>query len=350
MIVVSKTPLRISFFGGGTDFAGFYETGHGAVLSTTINKYVYVTLKRHGELFDEPYRLNYSKTELVKNLDQIENEIGREALRMMQMEPPVYISTISDVPSGSGLGSSSAYAVGLGSALCAFKGVHATPGELASMACHIEIDILKKPIGKQDQYPAAFGGLNHIRFDKDGSVSLTPLSIGSMGLHDLFDHFLFFWTGITRQADSVLSEQKANIASRHAVLTQMRDMADEASKRLRRGKMNTATFGNLLHEAWEMKRQLASNISNSDIDVAYEKARRAGAYGGKLCGAGNGGFLLFCAPVACHAAIRAALSDLREMKIAYEPDGSKILFADAPRQAKYIVVPSSGDRAVRNAS
>jgi D-glycero-alpha-D-manno-heptose-7-phosphate kinase len=340
MIVLTRTPLRISFFGGGTDFAGFYETGHGSVLSTAIDKYVYVTLKRHGDLFDEPYRLNYSKTEMVHELEDIQNEIGREILRELRLPSPVYISTISDVPSGSGLGSSSSYAVGLLNAVYAFRAMNVTPGDLADMACHIEIDVLKKPIGKQDQYPAAFGGLNHIRFDKDSGVAISPVSMARAGISDLFDHFLFFWTGMTRQADSVLSEQKSNIASRHQVLCEMRDMADDVASRLRRGAIDIPAFGRLMHEAWQMKRKLASNISNGPIDQAYDAAMGAGAWGGKLCGAGNGGFLLFCAPPNKHDDIRAALTHLREIPIGYEPNGSRVLYSRAAIDTQFVLAPA----------
>jgi D-glycero-alpha-D-manno-heptose-7-phosphate kinase len=330
MLIATRTPLRVSFFGGGTDLKEFYaNNGYGAVLSATIDKFVYVTVKRHGELFDEPYRLNYSKTEIVSSLDAVENEIGREAMRLLNVKPAMYISTVADVPSGSGLGSSSSYAVGLLNALCALEARRTTFGDLAEMACHIEIDVLKKPIGKQDQVSAAAGGLNHIRFFADGSVSITPISARTADLHDLFGHFQLFWTGVTRSADSILTEQRKNIRDTNGFLLQMRDLADEATRLIQRGVMNIQTFGEMLDAAWQLKKKLATSVSNSKIDELYARARAAGAIGGKLCGAGGGGFLLFCAQKSARNAIRAALPELREVNIAFEPTGSTILFSSA---------------------
>jgi D-glycero-alpha-D-manno-heptose-7-phosphate kinase len=327
MLIATRTPLRVSFFGGGTDLKEYYGNhNYGAVLSATINKFVYVTVKRHGELFDEPYRLNYSKTEIVNSLDAVENEIGREALRLMNVQPAVYISTVADVPSGSGLGSSSSYAVGLLNALCTLESRRATFGDLAEMACHLEIDVLNKPIGKQDQYSAAAGGLNHIRFFADGSVSISPISARTADLHDLFGHFQLFWTGVTRSADSILAEQKNNIAKTSHFLSQMRDMADTATRLIQRGQMDIQTFGEMLDAAWNLKRKLASSVSAAKIDEWYERARKAGAIGGKLCGAGGGGFLLFCAEKSARESIRAALPELQEIDVAFEPTGSTILF------------------------
>jgi len=319
--------LRISFFGGGTDLEDYYsQNSYGAVLSTTINKFVYVTVKRHGDLFNERYRLNYSKTETVSELEDIENEIGREALRLLNIRPPIYISTVADVPAGSGLGSSSTFAVGLVNALRGFQGTRTTSGELAEMACQIEIRVLRKPIGKQDQYATAFGGLNYIRFYSDNSTSITPINFRRAALHTLFDNFLLFWTGVTRDAGHVLSEQKANIAAKSSYLGQMRDMADSGAKLIQEGTMKIEMFGEMLDAAWKLKRRLASGISNANIDEWYERALKAGAYGGKLCGAGGGGFILVCAPRERHDAIRAALSELREVPTSFEPFGSTVLF------------------------
>jgi len=327
MLIATKTPLRVSFFGGGTDLKEYYaNNSYGSVLSATINKFVYVTVKQHNRLFDEPYRLNYSKTEIVDSLDAIENEIGREAIRLLNVQPGIYISTVADVPSGSGLGSSSSYAVGLLNALCALEGRRTTFGDLAEMACHLEIDVLKKPIGKQDQVSAAAGGLNHIRFFADESISISPISARTADLHDLFGHFQMFWTGVTRSADTILAEQKKKIRDTSAFLTQMRDMADEATRLIQRGQMDIQTFGNMLNVAWQFKKKLATSVSNPQIDEWYERARKAGAIGGKLCGAGGGGFLLFCAKKSARDSIRAALPELRELDIAFEPTGSTLLF------------------------
>src|SRR4029450_11457823 len=205
-LVVSSTPLRVSFAGGGTDLAAFYEHERGAVFSTAINKYIYVTVKRHGEVFNERIRLNYSRSEQVQGVDEIENNSERECLRFLQVEPPLYISTVGDLPASTGLGGSSSFAVGLLNALHAFRGERVSAGQLAEEACHIEIDVLRQPIGKQDQYAAAFGGLNFFCFKPGGGVTVEPQRVANGGLEDLFANILMFWTGHQRDAGSVLAE------------------------------------------------------------------------------------------------------------------------------------------------
>lgn len=326
MFVVTATPHRISFFGGGTDLPDFYRETYGAVLGVTINKFVYVTVKPHGNLFNEPYRINYSETELVNALDEIRNQIARETLRKLETRAPIYISTVADMPSGSGLGSSSSFAVGLVQALNALNGRRMQPGELAEMACQIEIDILKKPIGKQDQYNAAIGGLNYFKFHPNGNVAITAVRMPFETIEHMFDHFMLLWTGLTRSADAVLNEQRKNIADRKTELTAMRDSADEALHMFESPSFNVKEFGALLHEGWMLKRKLAKSISNPAIDDAYERARKMGAYGGKICGAGAGGFLLLCVPPERKQAIRQELASLKELTIGYEPHGSRVLF------------------------
>lgn len=324
--VVAAAPHRISFFGGGTDLPDFYRQTPGAVLGVTINKFVYVTVKPHGQLFNEAFRLNYSETELVSTLDDISNEISRETIRALQIQPPLYISTVADMPSGSGLGSSSSFAVGLGQALSTLQGRTMQPAELAELACRVEIDMIGKPIGKQDQYNAAIGGLNHFRFLPNGGVAVTAVRMPYQTIQYLFSHLMLLWTGFTRSADTVLREQRQNITDRMAELTAMRDMADEGVNLLERRAFNIHEFGQLLDEAWKLKRNLASSISNSAIDQAYEVAQRHGALGGKICGAGAGGFLLLCVPPERRQAVREALPSYKEMPIAYEPQGSRVLF------------------------
>ncbi len=326
MFVITATPHRISFFGGGTDLPDFYRKSYGAVLGVTINQFVYVTAKRHGSLFNEPYRLNYSETELVQTLDDIRNQIARETLRAMDIKPPVYISTVADMPSGSGLGSSSSFAVGLAQALGVLNNRRMQPAEMAELASRVEIDILKKPIGKQDQYNAAIGGLNHFRFHANGSVAITAVRTPFETIQHMFDHLMLLWTGISRSADTVLEEQRQNIESHMPELTAMRDAADEAQHLFEAQTFNVAEFGGLLDEAWRLKRRLAATISNSMIDQAYEQARQLGAYGGKICGAGAGGFLLLCVPPEKKAAIRQRLSAFKELPIGYEPHGARVLF------------------------
>jgi D-glycero-alpha-D-manno-heptose-7-phosphate kinase len=326
MFVVTATPHRISFFGGGTDLPDFYSKTHGAVLSVTINQFVYVTVKRHGELFGEPYRLNYSETERVDELDAIRNQIARETLRTLGINPPIYISTVADMPSGSGLGSSSSFAVGLAQALNAMNQRRMHPAELAELASHIEIDVLKKPIGKQDQYNAAIGGLNHFCFYPNGGVAVRAVRMPFDSIQNLFGHLMLMWTGLTRSADLVLSEQRSNIDQRFAELTAMRDAADHAVQLFESPSFAIEEFGCLLDEAWTLKRRLATSISTPMIDDAYACARKHGAYGGKLCGAGAGGFLLLCVPPEKRAAIRRALPAFTELNIGYEPHGARVLF------------------------
>ncbi len=317
-------PLRVSFAGGGTDLADFYLREDGVVVNTAINKYVYVTIKRHGHIFREHYRLNYAETENVGDLEEIKNDIARECLRLVPVEPPLYISTVGDVPAESGLGSSSSFAVALLKGLHAMRGERSCPSQLVEEAVHVEIDVLGRPIGKQDHAAAAYGGLNCFRFLTNGSTSLEPHSPVRMDLEALFDHIQMFWTGISRDSASVLTEQKQNTEAKMEYLRAMRDQAEELNG-LIRGELNIEVFGRLLDEGWRLKRELASAISNPKIDTWYERAREAGAVGGKLCGAGGGGFLLFVASPSRHDDIRRALGDLHEIFVRYEPGGARML-------------------------
>jgi D-glycero-alpha-D-manno-heptose-7-phosphate kinase len=324
-LVVTRTPLRVSFAGGGTDLADFYERDYGAVFSIAINQYTYVTVKRHSELNQEPIRINYSRTELVDDIDQIQNNIARECLRLLKIDPPIYISTVGDLPASTGLAGSSSFAVGLLHALHAYRGERVSPGQLAEEATHIEINVLREPIGKQDQYAAAFGGLNFFRFNPGGAVTVEPVRVSNSFLTQLFDHIMMFWTGMQREASSVLVEQKQNIPSKLDFLKRIRGHAHQLHELVCAGPFDPASFGRILHESWELKRQLASTISSSQIDAYYERAIAAGAEGGKICGAGNGGFLLFLVRPEKQPAVRKALSELREVPIRFEVYGSRVL-------------------------
>ncbi|MGH8336508.1 MAG: hypothetical protein ACRETL_06775, partial [Gammaproteobacteria bacterium] len=261
-MVVTRTPLRVSFAGGGTDLPDFYEAETGAVLSTAVNKYVYVTVKRHSELFNEPIRLNYSITEQVNSVGELKNNIARECLRFLAIDPPVYISIVGDMPASSGMGGSSSFTVGLLNALHAFRGERVTAGQLAEEACHIEIGILKEPVGKQDQYAAAFGGLNLFRFGRGGLVTVEPQRVENGAVSQLFRSIMMFWTGHQRPASSVLTEQKANTLSKMDVLRRMRDDAYELRALCSGRTIDPVHFGRALHKNWELKRQLASTVSN----------------------------------------------------------------------------------------
>lgn len=323
-VVVTRTPLRVSFAGGGTDLPSFYQREYGAVLSTTIDKYLYVTVKRHGGLFNEGFRLNYSRTEHVGRLEEIENNIARECLRFLAVEPPLYISTVADLPEFSGLGSSSSFAVGLLNALHAYRGERVSAGQLAEEASHIEIDMLQHPIGKQDHYAAAFGGLNFFRFQPEGGVSVEQQRFPRGVLELLFDHLLMFWTGIQRQSTSVLTEQQRNTVHNLDRLQQMREHAHRLQHLMGNG-FDPLQFGRVLHETWQLKRQLASTITSAQIDGWYDRALAAGAVGGKICGAGGGGFLLLVMAPDRRALVRKALHDMTEIPIRYEAQGSRVL-------------------------
>jgi D-glycero-alpha-D-manno-heptose-7-phosphate kinase len=324
-MIVTRTPLRVSFLGGGTDLPAFYEREGGAVLSTAIDRYVYVTVKRHSELFFEPIRVNYSKSEQVERVDEIENNIARECLRFLEIEPPIYISTVGDVPASTGLGGSSAFTVGLLNALHAYRGERVAAGQLAEEACHIEIDVLGQPIGKQDQYAAAFGGLNLFSFNPGGGVTVQHQRMKNGQLGQLFRHILMFWTGHQRAASEVLTEQQENTAAKLDRLREMRDQAREAHDLLDNGSLELPALGAMLDEGWNLKRGLASRITNSQIDCWYQAALTAGALGGKLCGAGGGGFLLFVVPPDRQPAVRRALRDLVEMPVQPEVHGSRVV-------------------------
>jgi D-glycero-alpha-D-manno-heptose-7-phosphate kinase len=324
-LIVTRTPLRVSFAGGGTDLPAYYEREGGAVLSATIDRYVYVILKRHSELFFEPIRINYSESEQVERIDEIENNIARECLRFLGVEPPIYISTVGDVPASTGLGGSSAFTVGLLNALHAYKGERVTPGQLAEEASYIEIDVLQEPIGKQDQYAAAFGGLNLFCFNPDGGVTAQQQRLKNGELRELFRHVMMFWTGHRGSASQVLVEQKENTEHKLHTLGRMRDQAQELHDLLDGGSLDIPRMGSILDEGWQLKAQLASSITNSAIDERYAAALNAGALGGKLCGAGGGGFLLFIVPPDRQPSVRRALQDLTEMVALPEVHGSRVV-------------------------
>jgi D-glycero-alpha-D-manno-heptose-7-phosphate kinase len=322
--IMTRTPLRVSFAGGGTDLADFYQHEPGVVLSTAINQYIYVTVKRHGSVFNESIRLNYSKSEQVQSIDQIENDIARECLRFLEIDPPIYVSTVADLPASTGLGGSSSFAVGLLNALHAFRGERVSAGQLAEEACHIEIGVLKQPIGKQDQYAAAFGGLNFFSFKAGGAVTVEPQRLNNGGLKHLFDSILMFWTGHQRDSSSVLSEQKANTPAKMDSLRHMRDHAFALQELCSGNSFSIEKFGAILNQSWQLKRGLSSKITNNEIDRWYDAAMAAGADGGKLCGAGGGGFLLFIARPEKHDAVRRALAGLTQVPVVHEVHGSQV--------------------------
>lgn len=326
-MIISRTPLRASFFGGGSDLSNYYQHcagGYGAVLSTAIDMYIYITVNRK---FDDQIRVSYSKTEIVDSVDEIEHNIIREALKIAGIEKGIEIVYMGDVPLGStgvGLASSSALAVGVLNALFAYQGQAVSAEFLAQKACEIEINRLQNPIGKQDQYAVAYGGFNHYRFNSDGTVFVNPLICRSEIKEELQHNLMFFYTNVTRISSHILAEQRENIPQRMANLDRMTQMSYEAEHLLQKNALDD--FGALLDEAWNLKKKLANSISDSSIDEMYEKARKAGALGGKILGAGGGGFMMLYVPENYQQPVRDALSAYKERQVAFEPEGSKIIY------------------------
>ena len=326
-MIISRTPLRISFLGGGSDLPDFYRDESGAVVSAAINKYIYITV---NPKFDARIRASYSVTEMVDRPEDLKHELIREALALTGIEGGIEITSISDIPSrGTGLGSSSTYTVGLLNALHASLGRHAGAERLAREASEIEIERCGQPVGKQDQYIAAYGGLRHIQFNPDGSVFVDPLVMEPSIREAIQSHLLLLYTGITRPSAEVLEEQRERIAgegSERASVRRMVELAGELRAALDAGE--TDSFGELLHAGWVEKRTLASGITNPTVDEWYERARGHGALGGKLLGAGGGGFLLLYAHPKHHRDILEALPELRHVPFRFEPQGSKIIYVE----------------------
>jgi D-glycero-alpha-D-manno-heptose-7-phosphate kinase len=320
-VIITQTPLRVGLVGGGTDLPGYYREHGGRVLNAAIDKYVYVVVKQR---FDNDIYVNYSSKEIVSRVDDLQHELVREAMHMTGVRGGVEITTLADIPSsGSGLGSSSAVTVGLLHALFAYQGRQVTAEELADRACAIEIDRCRKPIGKQDQYVAAYGGVCDIRFGPGDRVSVDKLGLSSLVRRRIQNELLLFFTGITRDANAILGEQSQNIADRLLQLHQLRDLAGEAANGLRDG--DTTALGSALNKGWQVKRSLASRVSNSDIDEAVEAALAAGATGAKVTGAGGGGFLLVVCPLECQRAVRDRLAHMQELPISLDPFGSRVV-------------------------
>ena len=321
-MIIVQTPLRISFFGGGTDFPSYFLSEGGCVLTTTIDKYIFIVIKNR---FDDKLRLGYTKTELVDHLDELEHELIREALRKTGITRGVEVTTLGDIPSaGSGLGSSSTVTVGALHAMHTFNGDLVTAEQLAFEACDIERSILGAPIGIQDQYIAAFGGLRFIEFGRNGQVNIKKVNIDVDAKRRLNENTMLFYTGITRSSNKILKEQKKNVKKQTLILDNIKRIAHTAHDELCSG--NLDAIGELLHESWLLKKQLATRVSNNEIDEMYATARSAGALGGKVAGAGGGGFLILYCPHSKQADVRKALSGLKELPFLLEHDGSKVIF------------------------
>ena len=321
-MIITKTPFRVSFCGGGSDIADFYREYGGCVLSTTINRYMYLTI--HPYFDEKKTALKYSENEIVDNIYDIKHSIFRCVLRDMQVSG-VEITSTADVPSGTGLGSSSSFTVGLLHTLYCYKGKYVSKAKLAAAACQTEIEKLGNPIGKQDQYAAAFGGLNFISFHRDDSVSVEPIVIKGETLKQLQTNLVMYYTGLTHNANKILSEQKKNIPQRDKTnnLIQMCELARQMKHSLECDDLSD--FGSILHESWMKKKELAESISNSQIDNLYQCAMENGALGGKILGAGGGGFLLFYCPLERQERLTNQLR-LKPFDFKFEHDGSSIVY------------------------
>jgi D-glycero-alpha-D-manno-heptose-7-phosphate kinase len=322
-LLISQTPLRISLAGGGTDLREYYKDSDGFVVSTAIDKYVYVLIK---ERFDSKIYLNYAaRKEIVDDISEIQHELVREAGVMAGLRNGFELATFADIPSeGSGLGSSSSLTVGLLNAMYTFQGRQVTHDQLAEEACEIEIEILKKPIGKQDQYIAAHGGLSAITFHGSERVTTKQLGLSEQERHDLGGRFMLFFTNITRQASSILKEQREKTSTNRAHLQAIHALGKRIEEAIRERRFDE--IGEVLDENWTLKKKLASGITTSRIDDMYERAQLAGAMGGKVAGAGGGGFLLLYVRPEHQADVRTALSEYRQMPVMLDNFGATIIF------------------------
>ena len=324
-MILAKSPFRISFAGGGSDLPDFYRRQTGVVVSTTIDKAMYIAIHPY---FHEKIRIKYSRTEDVSNTSEIQHPLVRECLRIMNIDCGMEIASFADVPAGTGMGSSSAFTVALLHALYALAGKNPSADELAKTSCHVEIDRAGEPIGKQDQYATAFGGLNCIRFHPDESVEIIPITCSNETRKKLEQHLMLFYTGGERSASSILQEQGRNMSQpdKFSAVVEMTKLAEELFTSLGRNQIDS--FGDILQAGWLLKSKLARDITNSPIESNYRLAREAGAEGGKLLGAGSGGFLLlYCHPEK-QSQVRDALAHLQEMPFAMSHEGSQVVHND----------------------
>lgn len=326
-MIITQTPLRVSFAGGLTDFPDYYRKHGGAVVSSTIDKYIYIMVKKR---FDDKIVAHYSKLERVDEPDELQHDLIREALKLKEIRKGIEISTTADVPSsGSGLGSSSAVTVGILHALDIYRGHLPTQDELAEQASWIELGILGSPIGKQDQYAAAFGGLNLISFqDAEDEVGMAGLVIDKATEIKLNQNLMLFYTGLSKDSNEILSEAKTNLKERTRILNDIKGLAQQMFIWLNKGYLDR--FGKTLELNWDLKKQMASGTTNKKIDEIYERAIGAGADGGKITGSGGGGFLLLYCPLEKQVRVRKALKDLRELPFNLENQGTSVIFNTGP--------------------
>jgi D-glycero-alpha-D-manno-heptose-7-phosphate kinase len=325
-MIICRTPLRVSFFGGGTDYPAFYEENGGAVLSTTINKYSYITCRYLPPFFDYKYRIRYTKREETQSISEIEHPSVRECLQYVDLDGGVEIQHNADLPAMSGLGSSSAFTVGLLNALYALKGRMVTKRQLALDAIHVEQDRIKENVGSQDQTIAAFGGFNKIEFGGPQRIVVYPITIDQDKLVSIQEHLMLFFTGFPRSASEIAGELIRSVPSRKAELTAMVGLVDDALDALNGSRDRLADFGRLLHETWRIKRSLTPRIASPFVDEVYEAGMQAGALGGKLLGAGTGGFMLFFVEPELQLGVRERLNKLLYVPFEFHSLGSQIVY------------------------
>jgi D-glycero-alpha-D-manno-heptose-7-phosphate kinase len=324
-VIISRTPFRISFFGGGTDYPGYFRDHGGAVLSCSFDKYSYITCRHLPEFFDHKFRITYSKVEHVPDVRSIEHRAIRAVLSEMGVDNGCEIHCDADLPARSGLGSSSSFVVGLLHALSALKGQHVSKDWLAKEAIRIEQEVLEETVGVQDQTAAAFGGLNVLRFSPDGEIGVEPVVVSSDRKKEFNDHLMLFFTGFSRIASEIAKVKTKNISEKVADFDAIKLMVNEGLEVICSGN-DIRTIGEMLHAAWLRKRSLASAVSNDQIDQLYERGRRAGAIGGKLLGAGGGGFMLLFVEPGKQKAVREALGELIHVPFEFESSGSQIIY------------------------
>lgn len=326
-MIISRTPYRISFFGGGTDYPAWYLKEGGAVLSTTIDKYLYISVRLQPPFFDMRHRIVWSKVETVWKIDDIEHPAIRQGLKYMGYDDDIGLDIHyqADLPAGTGVGSSSSFAVGLINALSGLRGEIISSRDLAYKSIELEQNVLKETVGAQDQVAAACGGLNKIRFLESGQILIDPVLLSQRRIKEIENHLVLYYTGINRFAFEVAAKVVENIPKRHTALKRMQAMVDEGVSILS-GNGDLAPFGHLLNEAWQLKRSLSEAVSTTKVDEIYEKAMKNGALGGKLLGAGGGGFVLFFAPPEKLPGLRSAMGDLLEVPFRFACDGSTIIY------------------------
>ena len=330
-MIMSRTPFRVSFFGGGTDYPGWYLTHGGQVLSTAIDKYCYITARYLPPFFEHRIRAVYSKMELCQHYEELKHPAIRETLRLLNFERNLEIHHDGDLPARSGMGSSSSFTVGLLHALYALRGLMPTKRQLAQEAFHIEHDMIGETVGSQDQCAAAYGGLNHIVFHRDGEFEVRPLTLTGARTQELSDHLMLFYTGIMRTASDVAQTYVENLGAKETLLSTMHDMVDDGIRLLQSNRC-ICGFGELLDAAWEAKRSLSPNITNDVVDDLYTRARESGAIGGKLIGAGGGGFLLLFVPPSAQPRVIDELNELLYVPFEFSRNGSQIIFYEPSRQ------------------